>query len=521
MATADGQQDTCPLCDTVYLQYLHPKILPCNHTFCLSCIAEIYYPSRFSGEFACPMCDTLTFVPPDGAEFMDPDYRMIKLLRERYKTCEAHARKVKFYCMKCREDICEKCKAKEHNQHKTDLLLTGCFRGFLQTERKLLSRELSYTRETLRNLKEAQEDLQKKREALEKDIRNRCDILMAAAERVKAEEADSLETVRQAARKRLGTQGAKPSQDEGQPQRPVVHRPVLQCGADITVLLQFTKNYMGSVNHVKMDMQPKIKLTERFQVGDGCGDDQVLALCHVDCSEPFVCVSFGRGDDVRFRAFTEAGEHVPDVDDDENPECLKYCALTQDMCPRLTAAPGRFITYCKSPFTENYCLDNHLKGQADVNIVEGTALDPHVTTQFTIQVGPHRAFDVDDTEQYFVVVEEAKEFACWRSVRLYRRLLKDSVSTYNPPVEIHQPSDVCFYTLGNEKMLLVADEFNDAIHMVTIHQNSLRFQGYLYGCSSLLRPTALTVDVNRRLWVGCSKGTIVTMEEWKKQGNVL
>ncbi|XP_070205201.1 uncharacterized protein [Littorina saxatilis] len=183
---------------------------------------------------------------------------------------------------------------------------------------------------------------------------------------------------------------------------------------------------------------------------------------------------------------------------------------------------GCIDTYCKSLNTANFRLDNDLSGEAEVDIVTVISTDPFKAerkTDFSIKVGAHRAFDVDDTQQFFVVVEEPQLPDVWRKVKLYRRPGADAISTYSPPAHLPccQPSDVCFYRLGGQHVLLVTDEENDAIHVVDVSGGCLRFVRYLApGCPWLIQPTAITVDVSARLWLACRGGIIICMEPVNK-----
>nr|KAG5695459.1 hypothetical protein BaRGS_011301 [Batillaria attramentaria] len=112
----------------------------------------------------------------------------------------------------------------------------------------------------------------------------------------------------------------------------------------------------------------------------------------------------------------------------------------------------------------------------------------------------HKAFDADANQQLFVVLEEAQAPDLQRTVRLYRRPQPDAIATYSPPVAPFQPSDVCFYALGGHEVLLVADELNDAIHVVNVQDGRLSFARYLApGCPLLVQPTALNTDTRGSL----------------------
>ncbi|KAK7483388.1 hypothetical protein BaRGS_00025328 [Batillaria attramentaria] len=184
------------------------------------------------------------------------------------------------------------------------------------------------------------------------------------------------------------------------------------------------------------------------------------------------------------------------------------------MCPVQTT--GNIITFAKKTeqeLTRFLRLNNDLTGQATVFTNQIVSEDPfktESTKECTVTCGAHRAFDVDACRQLFVVLEEAQAPDLQRTVRLYRRPQPDAIATYSPPVAPFQPSDVCFYTLGGHEVLLVADELNDAIHVVNVQDGRLSFARYLApGCPLLVQPTALNTDTRGRLWVACRGGTIL------------
>ena len=178
--------------------------------------------------------------------------------------------------------------------------------------------------------------------------------------------------------------------------------------------------------------------------------------------------------------------------------------------------PDWVYTYSKSLTAGHFSLKKSDPGKADIVNVKVTSTEPfHIAheTKFSIKVGAHRTMDVDDSEQFFVVVEEAQLPDMWRKVRLYRRPDENAVSTYSPPTSSFQPSDVCFYRLGGQQVLLVTDELNDAIHVVQVEDGQMSFVRYLApGCPLLIQPTAINVDVSGGLWVACRGGNIISME---------
>jgi hypothetical protein len=87
------------------------------------------------------------------------------------------------------------------------------------------------------------------------------------------------------------------------------------------------------------------------------------------------------------------------------------------------------------------------------------------------------------------------------------------VATYQPHSLVFQPSDVCFYRLGGQEVLLVSDEANDAIRVFRVEENCMRFVRYLTNdCRLVKQPSAMAVDVKGHLWVACQGGKLITIQ---------
>ena len=134
---------------------------------------------------------------------------------------------------------------------------------------------------------------------------------------------------------------------------------------------------------------------------------------------------------------------------------------------------------------------------------------------FSVSAELPQALDVDSTGQFFAVV------VLKPAVELYRSCHPDPVAVYSPIGENFSPSDVCFHVLDGTEVLLVADWFNSAVHVLSFH-DGLRFQGYLgAGCPLMKQPTALTCDDDNRLWIGCKGGQLlmcVSVEDSSDEG---
>jgi hypothetical protein len=129
---------------------------------------------------------------------------------------------------------------------------------------------------------------------------------------------------------------------------------------------------------------------------------------------------------------------------------------------------------------------------------------------------PQRAFDVDASRRYIAVLQETP-----RNIHLYTFGQK-SVATYTPPSPRCRPSDVCFFKLGEEEVLVVADEGTDFIHVLRVKDAALTFLGYLApGCPLLVQPTALNTDHTGQLWVACKGGIILTIRPLTQRAQTL
>jgi hypothetical protein len=121
--------------------------------------------------------------------------------------------------------------------------------------------------------------------------------------------------------------------------------------------------------------------------------------------------------------------------------------------------------------------------------------------------GPQRAFDVDVSQRYVAVLQDTP-----RNIHLYKSGQEQPVATYTPPSPRCRPSDVCFFKLGDEEVLLVADEGTDSIHVLRVQDGTVTFLRYLApGCPLLVQHTALNTDHTGQLWVACKGGVILTI----------
>ncbi|KAK0055257.1 tripartite motif-containing protein 2 [Biomphalaria pfeifferi] len=67
----------CPLC---YEQYKTPKVLPCQHTFCLPCLRSYVAARGIDGTVPCPMCKELVLIPNNDVANLKNNFMIVSLL---------------------------------------------------------------------------------------------------------------------------------------------------------------------------------------------------------------------------------------------------------------------------------------------------------------------------------------------------------------------------------------------------------------------------------------------------------
>ncbi|KAK7088390.1 uncharacterized protein [Littorina saxatilis] len=563
-----SEPDKCPVCLDVYRT---PKFLPCFHTFCAECISGVAMRSN-RRTFPCPSCREPTTLPRGGAAALQTNFYVNRTsnpapqqpssVQQRTGTfCTNHDEKLlEFFCVQCQQPICLNCKLTEHERHTTvDLRKAVDSKNReLIPEKNRLQRAVVDMAERVEKTKAEQQAVRNKKATVLKNIEDRYAILVEAAENYKDKAVDSLNSVstgiesavakvlkkqegnlqallkiqqqlNKATNNKTGTEiftvakeltsgraSAQSVQRMTSQEVSVISRPVLHFKTTGDVMLQKARDYFGTVSKVDMEATPsEMEIARQFQCGYA-SDLEIFSLCHENQDSPRLWVSYERrrfAGQVPVEQFNERGDYKTDGATYVGKTSLK--AHSRGLIPLCQRADG-VDTFSKSLTAPYYKLENNLSGTAKVSrltISRGYPPRQITDTEFSINVGPHRAFDVDETGQFFVVVEEPATHETWRKVKLYQRPGGYPVNTYTPPTEMFQPSDVCFYTLNGKQVLLVTDELNDCIHVVRVQPGSLSKIPFLTpGCPSLVQPTAMAVDVYARLWLACRGGTILCME---------
>ncbi|KAK7474366.1 hypothetical protein BaRGS_00034414 [Batillaria attramentaria] len=560
-STIEEEYLTCPLClDT----FRSPKLLPCSHTFCEACLKDLVS-NHPSGMFPCPSCREEILVPQDGVSAFKNNFYIKREELQRARDgsyCSKHPKKeIELYCVDCDVLMCVTCLVTKHNQHKAEDIseATERFKTQLDKDIERLERCVGDVQKHVQLVTQEQQAVKDKHAALVANIRNRQATLKAAVDKYTDDALASLhnittditdthkadlhclqqnlqqltklqqrvqqavdsgagcELVTVAREMRCGRGSEEAVQKLTTKQMTTVCRPVLRFSATLDVTLERMRDYMGSAAKMEMAVSaPEVTVMEQFR----CREDPDTDVYHVcPTTDGKVWVSY-EPSMMREGATSEKlnadGEVVKTHKKDVRAK-VTWAPRKNGSSMSMIQITGNIITYAKKTepqLTRVFRLNNDLTGKATVftnQIVYEKPLETKSTKECTVTCGAHRAFDVDASEQLFVVLEEAQTPDLQRTVRLYRRPQPDAIATYSPPITPFQPSDVCFYTLGGHEVLLVADELNDAIHVVNVQDGRLSFAHYLApGCPLLVQPTALNTDTRGRLWVACRGGTILT-----------
>ena len=551
---------TCAICRDIFD---HPKLLPCSHTFCLKCLVGLT--SSNAQSLSCPICRELTLVPPGGVSALKNNTCILPEDLERaknWKLCVTHGKTLELYCKWCNEALCINCKLTKHESHPTQDMVEAADHvkpELLKDKSRLWSAVMLMEKRTNEARKECQA-LQDKKATVKTVIHNRHATLVAMADKFRDELLGSLdaatekmeidltksvsimenklrelrklynrvdqalsneenyaEQVTVADEMRRGRGSCENIQKLTSPNISTLQRPVLHFSITDDVVMNTTRHFLGEILKIKMKLAaPEVQVVKHFRCGQE-KDTEVYSI--LPGKNNGVIVSYtqrGLRRDAPCQEFDENGKWIRTYPNLTGKQTLVWCTASGTVyITSANVGNKKFDIVDKSQKKTSHRLFSVLLGTAAIQTTKVTSEDPYETKviqTFRIKVGACRAFDVDATEQLFVVLEEPQPPSTQRRVRLYRRDNEDAIATYIPPPAFCQPSDVCFYRLGGRQVLLVSDEWNDAIHVVDVQSGALTFLRYLVpGCPLLVQPTALNTDTQGRLWVACRGGTMLIL----------
>ncbi|XP_025079575.1 tripartite motif-containing protein 2-like [Pomacea canaliculata] len=496
-ATQDNM--TCAICTEVYRS---PRFLTCHHTFCLPCLEELT--KRHGDTIPCPTCRAPATVPPGGVCDLQVNFYFTEEALEqarsekRQSMCPVHTKEVAiFHCTQCDKAICLKCKLTKHEGHATEELSEAVARCKKTIGDRLQSfmDNISRGKDKLESCKQNEKRALEKRAALREQIQVRYDVIVAMAAKYRDEALQELETT---------------------------------CD-------DVEKGLTADTQRVQDKLNSLLQLQARAQhaLSSTC-DTEVLQVeremrCREISDTPLVL------SDQTYRSVLH-GDFSNYIEDNDMKTFIGS-PLKQSFQSKKTLDIVQ-VGRCG----DGECREVHaLRQQENGNIkvyYGGTGGD------YSMEKGPtlshpkvKRAHNFDSNEQgtLFAVVDEEEvknsddeslkeeedknsddesmktnnnkaERRCSRVVRLYSIKSDDPIATYTPPIQPFFPSDVCFY---GKDVLLIADWMNDCVHVTRVSHHGIEFVCFLPGSGDMVRPTALNLDLNGQLLIGCGDGWVL------------
>ncbi|XP_060084085.1 tripartite motif-containing protein 2-like [Ylistrum balloti] len=128
----------CHICNERFDQAeRHPKSLPCNHTFCLPCLKQVFdhnqqnqrrsvawLDENFEGVLKCPECRVEIFLSRSEVDALPRDHRVIQMMdflstvqAKSQNVCSKHENQpLNFFCKDCLIPVCRDCTVLDHKE---------------------------------------------------------------------------------------------------------------------------------------------------------------------------------------------------------------------------------------------------------------------------------------------------------------------------------------------------------------------------------------------------------------------
>ena len=168
---------SCPICMEKYNADVHvPKILPCEHTFCLACLASISTSMDRVDEVECPVCRAKHSVPPHG---FITSRAALDIIDQLEKDTAPSPSKLTFskhwsaecvlVCIDCLSGLCPKCmKQSTHHGHHVEefsdakVVLKPMLTAQIKKEQAALDTRMNDVPFSVAKLNEAESDINKR-----------------------------------------------------------------------------------------------------------------------------------------------------------------------------------------------------------------------------------------------------------------------------------------------------------------------------------------------------------------------
>ena len=197
----------CSICTEVFTD---PRVLPCQHTFCLKCLVN-YGKNRPPGDdMPCPLCRKEFTIPDDGFSGMQKNFIVEKLLSARQlsageeagsipATCDTHKDKeMEMFCLECELAICVKCYTESHKTHDCSDIekVSADRRKQVKSDSDRITERLKKIGEVLPRFEKEKNELVNRLGDVEGEINTAADKLIAAVERDRVKLLSEVESIK-------------------------------------------------------------------------------------------------------------------------------------------------------------------------------------------------------------------------------------------------------------------------------------------------------------------------------------
>ena len=542
----DLQSPVCTLCLETFTK---PKILPCFHTYCEDCLNSFVSQKTNRKTFSCPSCRRTIKIPPGGVRAFQTNFYIHtaeeKTDEPKKPMCTTHPEKqLVAFCLSCDLSVCVRCVLGDHKQHdvqevaetvpKVRQRLTGAKAQLLEC----IDSVAAHLVEEL----DLQQALKQRQAEAEWDIERRHNVLVGVVGRLRDQALAEL-------RQLTGELENEQTDSVASLQKKLEHLHRLEeltktalGKSDIDLLVaakeidikncvwlndveamtsqetefwnttayrsketfarvwKHTFRFLGYsiVQTTPSALFKDVYVQKRFQ----CFSNPVHCLC--PCENGDVWVSYGLSH-APIQKFSPQGQLLETRKNITGAVSIKNYAGGKTICA--VSRKERIQTYAKS--SRLLILDNGLHGKAEV-----ARLDTDTSRWvrlFAVVCGPHLAFDCNEEETVFAVLENETFVAGERSVKIFRRPKSRPVFTLTPRSFL--PSDVCFYGRGEREVLLLAEETERSVQVMAWRDGMLCFCGTLVNVSLFaVTPSALATDHRGNVWIGTRQGLVISCD---------
>jgi len=209
----------CSICTEVFTD---PRVLPCQHTFCLKCLLNYGKGKRRGDRLPCPLCRKAFTIPDGGLSGIQKNFEKEKLIHVRKllagqkvqripfeaqrissdterNMCEQHKdKKIEMFCRDCKVAVCMMCAITSHKVH--DYLEIGKvsedFRKQVSSDNLKNSEALEKTEELRKGIERQENDVIKHLAGVEDEINRAADNMIAAIQRDRVKLLSEVESIK-------------------------------------------------------------------------------------------------------------------------------------------------------------------------------------------------------------------------------------------------------------------------------------------------------------------------------------